>query len=279
MIERWFKTFGLVLMATFLLGAGSSPYVVHMRELRNRIPKSFIVRVEKPFVVIGDGPSAEVARNAITVRWAVAKLKKRFFRRDPESILEIWLFTGKDSYERNTRRYFHEDPDSPYGFYSPAHGALIMNIQTGGGTLVHEIVHPFMEANFPQCPPWFNEGLGSLYEACSERDGEIIGLVNWRLKGLQEAIRQGPLPTFEELMKRDETGFYEQDRGTNYAQARYLCYYLQEKGLLTDFYRQFTTHAKTDPSGFETLKRVLKETDMAAFQQCWQNYVMTLKAP
>ena len=24
-----------------------------------------------------------------------------------------------------------------------------MNISTGGGTLVHEIVHPFIEANFP----------------------------------------------------------------------------------------------------------------------------------
>ena len=35
-----------------------------------------------------------------------------------------------------------------------------MNISTGGGTLVHEIVHPFIEANFPACPPWLNEGLG-----------------------------------------------------------------------------------------------------------------------
>ena len=49
------------------------------------------------------------------------------------------------------------------------HGGVIgqiMNIATGGGTLVHEIVHPYVEANFPGCPAWFNEGLGSLYEAC-----------------------------------------------------------------------------------------------------------------
>ena len=25
---------------------------------------------------------------------------------------------------------------------------------TGGGTLVHEIVHPFLRANFPECPAW-----------------------------------------------------------------------------------------------------------------------------
>ena len=41
---------------------------------------------------------------------------------------------------------------TPYGYYSAAHRALIMNIATGGGTLVHEIVHPFVRANFPQMP-------------------------------------------------------------------------------------------------------------------------------
>jgi len=51
---------------------------------------------------------------------------------------------------------------------------------------VHEIVHPFMAANFPDCPAWFNEGLASLYEQSSERDGKIIGLTNWRLAVCRE---------------------------------------------------------------------------------------------
>ena len=50
-----------------------------------------------------------------------------------------------------------------------------MNISTGGGTLVHEIVHPFVAANFPNCPAWFNEGLGSLYEQSGEVNGAIHG--------------------------------------------------------------------------------------------------------
>lgn len=52
----------------------------------------------------------------------------------------------------------------------------------------------------------------------------------------------------------------------HYAQARYLCYYLQEKGLLTKFYREFVANVKSDPTGFKTLKRVLGEEDMVAFQ-------------
>ena len=39
-----------------------------------------------------------------------------------------------------------------------------MNIGPGPGTLSHELVHPYMEANFPNVPAWFNEGLASLYE-------------------------------------------------------------------------------------------------------------------
>ena len=56
-----------------------------------------------------------------------------------------------------------------------------MNIATGGGTLVHELVHPYVEADFPGAPPWLNEGLGSLFEQSDERDGYIVGLTNWRL--------------------------------------------------------------------------------------------------
>ena len=152
-----------------------------------------------------------------------------------------------------------------------------MNISTGGGTLVHEIVHPFVAANFPDCPSWFNEGLGSLYEQCGEVDGEIHGYVNWRLPRLQEAVRKGTVPSFYTLCHTSDTDFYEKDRGTNYAQARYLCYYLQEKGLLRTYYRQFLGNRKSDPSGYRTLKAVLRWDDMKAFQKDWEAYVLKLK--
>jgi hypothetical protein len=151
-----------------------------------------------------------------------------------------------------------------------------MNIGTGGGTLVHEIVHPFMEANFPACPPWFNEGMGSLYEHVGEEDGHIWGYVNWRLPGLQKAIRAGNLTAFEKLMAMDPNTFYGDRTGVNYAQSRYLCYYLQQKGLLVKFYKQFHAAQKNDPSGFQTLKAVLGESDMTQFQRRWERFVLGL---
>jgi hypothetical protein len=237
---------------------------------------SFII--QRPFVVIGDETKQAVQEHAEgTVKWAVDRLKQDFFPNDPKEILDIWLFKDAVSYQKHTRLLFGETPTTPYGYYSTAHKALIMNIDTGGGTLVHEIVHPFMEANFPACPPWLNEGLGSLYEQCGDANGHIHGFTNWRLPGLQRAIRSKTVLSFKELMAMDENAFYNEDKGVNYAQARYLCYYLQEQGVLVKFYREFHARQKEDPGGYTTLQKILAEADMDAFKTKWEKYVLSLR--
>src|SRR5688572_467805 len=172
-------------------------FTSHVNELNTRLkkklssggPHAFSIFIQKPFVVIGDEAQKVVQQRAEdTVKWAVDRLKQDFFTKDPNDILDIWLFKDETSYEKHTRLLFGESPSTPYGYYSPSHKALIMNIGTGGGTLVHEIVHPFMEANFPACPPWFNEGLGSLYEQCGDVGRHIRGFTNWGLPGLQRAF-------------------------------------------------------------------------------------------
>jgi hypothetical protein len=238
------------------------------------------VVVATPFVVVGDQPAAIVKQYAQgTVRWSTDMLKADFFAKDPAEILDVWLFKDKPSYERYTREIFHDTPTTPYGYYSSEHQALIMNIATGGGTLVHEIVHPFMRANFAECPDWFNEGMGSLYEQSESKAGHIRGRTNWRLAGLKEAIAAGRVPTFEGLLSTTSHQFYNLDRGTNYAQARYLCYYLQERGLLVKFYHDFADNCKDDPTGYKTLQKVLSEKDMTAFQKRWEAWVTKLTFP
>ena len=250
----------------------------HIAALTKRLPsKDFSIVVQRPFVVIGDEPEPVVKERAEgTIKWAVEKLKQDFFTEDPKDIIDIWLFKDAASYQKHTRLLFNDNPSTPYGYYSRSHKALIMNISTGGGTLVHEIVHPFIEANFPSCPPWLNEGLGSLYEQCGEQDGHIHGFVNWRLPGLQKAIKAGEVGSFKDLMAMDVNAFYSDSRGVNYAQSRYLCYYLQQKGLLFTFYKQFHARQKTDPTGYKTLQSILGERDMSLFQRKWEKYVLNL---
>lgn len=263
-------------------GSESNPendFAAHVEQLKKKLPSAdFSIVIQPPFVVVGDEPADAVKQySEHTVKWAVDKLKQDYFSKDPKDILDIWLFKDSASYEKNALSLFGDKPSTPYGYYSSAHKALIMNISTGGGTLVHEIVHPFVEANFPACPAWLNEGLGSLYEQCGEVDGHIHGYTNWRLPGLQNAIKAGTVPAFRKLMSMDASAFYDDTRGTHYAASRYLCYYLQQRGVLVKFYREFHARQKEDPTGYKTLQRILRVKDMKTFQQRWEEYVLTLK--
>ena len=258
----------------------AADYAQHMMELKKKIPSNkFTVVIQHPFVVIGDdSPETVKKRHAEgTVKWAVDRLKAAYFTKDPKEILDIWLFKDKTSYEKHAKQIFGSKPGTPYGYFSHTDKALVMNIRTGGGTLVHEIVHPFVAANFPQCPAWLNEGLGSLYEQSSSRNGRIVGRTNWRLAGLQEAIRRKQVPSFEYLCSTTDEEFYRKDPGTNYAHARYLCYYLQQHGLLRKFYHRFYADRKKDPSGYNTLKEILGRKDMEKFKRDWEAYVMKLR--
>ena len=252
----------------------------HMKKLKNKVPAGFTTIIQPPFVVIGDEPAAVVKqRSESTIKWTVDMLKKDYFDKDPDKIIDVWLFKDEESYYKHAKELFNDEPTTPFGYFSEFDNALIMNINTGGGTLVHEIVHPFMHSNFPGCPPWFDEGLASLYEQCREKNGHIHGLTNWRLEGLQKAIEQDLVPSFKTLTSMNAYKFYNEDKGTNYGQARYLCYYLQEKGLLVKFYHDFYKHQAQDPSGYNTLKRILDEEDMNAFKKKWEKYVLTLTFP
>ncbi len=262
-------------------GFTSADYAQHMMGLKTRIPgNDFSAVIEPPFVVIGDEGRRVVKLHAEeTVRWAVKRLKAAYFEKEPASIIDIWLFKDEDSYEKYAREIFNDEPSTPFGYSSSEHKALVMNIGTGGGTLVHEMVHAFMDADFPACPAWFNEGLASLYEQSSGDSTRIWGLTNWRLASLQKAIKEKRVSSFDMLIHTTRNEFYNEDRGINYAQARYLCYYLQENGLLRKYYRLFKAGRAKDPTGYDTLKAVLGEKDMAAFQKKWEKFVLGLRFP
>lgn len=253
-------------------------FAAQVQRVRAALGEGFTVFESRPFVVAGDEAAATVrGRAQRTVQWAVRHLKDAYFEKDPDHIITIYLFRDAGSYQKHVKQLFGDAPDTPYGYYSPSRKALVMNIATGGGTLVHEMVHPFMAANFPKCPAWFNEGLASLYEQSAERGGKIVGLTNWRLHGLQKTIRAGELGTFKALTETNDHGFYKMDRGSNYAQARYLCYWLQEHDKLRAFYRQFVAAADDDPTGYNTLIKVIGAEDFEAFEKQWRAWVLTLR--
>jgi len=251
----------------------------HVKALKKRLPHAgFSIVVQKPFVVVGDESAFDVNRRAKrTVKWAVDLLKKQYFEKDPANIIDVWLFKDRTSYEKHALELWGTKPDTRFGYYSRRHRVLVMNIATGGGTLCHEIVHPFIEVNFPQCPSWFNEGLASLYEQCGENSGKIWGYTNWRLRGLKRALKDGTLPTFKRLCATTTAQFYGDNAGRNYAQARYLMLWLQEQGKLQNYWAAFRKGVKNDPTGYATLVEIIGTDDMKTWRASWDQWVNKLE--
>jgi hypothetical protein len=237
--------------------------------------QGFSVLVEAPFVVVGDEGAAMVKQRATGfLRWTVKLLEKDFFTKRPDKIIEVWLFRNEKTYRAGAKKYFNDEPETPYGYYSPTADALVMNIGPGAGTLSHEVVHPYMEANFPNVPSWFNEGLASLYERPIEKAGHIWGLPNWRLPNLKRQLRAKSLPTIPTLLKTSRDGFYNADYDS-YAYARYLMLYLQEKGKLRDFYQKFLADTK-DLTGQAAMEDVLGEK-LDTFEPKWRKWALELQ--
>jgi len=103
---------------------------------------------------------------------AVERLKRDFFARDPGTIIEIWMFSRRPELPREHQCAFLHRPSSGSATSIDV-GRGGRHVSLGAGTLVHEMVHAFMAANFPAAPIWFNEGLASLFEQPTEVNGHI----------------------------------------------------------------------------------------------------------
>lgn len=93
---------------------------------------------------------------------------------------------------------------------------------------------------------------------------------------LQAAIQADALPPLATLCATTTRQFYKQDPGTNYAQARYLCHYLQERGLLRDYYHRFLGAVFVDPGGHRLLLELLG-VDEATLEATWRQHVLDLR--
>lgn len=179
-----------------------------------------------------------------------------FFEREPDELITVFLFKNDQTYRYWADKLFGDKDVSKFGYYKTSLRTMLMNVGTGLGTLVHEMTHSLVRYDFPNIPVWFNEGLGSLYEQCGLEDGTLKGYINWRLPELQESIQNNSYLPLKRLVNLDDDRFYGEMSSFNYAQARYLCYFLQEHDLLKSFYKSFRDNYNYDNTGEKTLVKI-----------------------
>jgi len=229
------------------------------KEMHAQLSQEFSYKRVGPWLMASDMEPEALERFAnSTIAYFAAGIQRQLFTKHARSeAVKILLFKDAESYIFWNQKLFSEKPTTPYGYFSRTKRALVMNIGTGGGTLLHEMVHAMAEEDFPLIPTWLNEGLGSLYEASNmDRSGRVVGVANWRLNGLLADLAKGKQVGLADLFKTDSANFYGESRGANYATSRYLMQYLQKEGKLEAFYTSIRDGKFKD--GGEALRAVFE---------------------
>ena len=183
--------------------------------------------------------------------YCTSALIKTYFDKGPvrDKTVNIFVFRDYHSYEAGLRRFLDMDPISPYGHYGHSQKYIVVNYETGPGTMVHELTHALMSEDFPEAPIWLAEGMASLYEHCRAEGDSLRGDDNWRLPELKAALEAGKLTPLPVLLAMTPSSFRGAQESLNYAQARYFCKYLEELGLLAGVYKEFRDRCLLDPTG------------------------------
>lgn len=252
-------------------------YESAISELQKKLSEDFIIKSYSCFIVASNLTETETNRIIEhTISGAEVCFYNNYFEKKPNELITIFLFKDDNTYRYWAKKLYGDTDLSRFGYYKPSKRTMLMNINTGGGTLVHEMTHAFVRYDFPDIPSWFNEGLGSLYERCSMNNNEILGHTNWRLPELQDAIKDKSYTSLQTLINTNDDEFYGDNSSLNYAQARYLCQFLQEKKLLKKFYKTFRDNYEKDNTGKKFLEEITR-MNLADLDYTYVEWVKTLK--
>jgi hypothetical protein len=208
-----------------------------------------------------------------TLRPTVRALQIQYFDRDPETPIAIVVLASDESYRATLQNFGHARQAEYSGLYAREERMIVLNLSTGVGTLAHELTHALAHADFPQLPEWFDEGLASLHEESefSSDQQTLLGRDNWRRRFLQEAEERDCWKSLPQLFERP---FARRNvAALDYALARYLCLYLQERGLLTVFYRKVRSGVAQDPTGIIALQRLFPEQSLAEIEADFREWL------
>lgn len=244
------------------------------RRLAAQLGAECRILVEPPYVIAGDLSEESLKRHyRETIEPTARALAVSYFDARPDAPISILLFSDEATYRDYASQLADGLRTAYYGFYQRDARRIILNIDTGSGTLAHELTHALAHFDFPTMPEWFDEGLASLHEQCTfTEDGlQLRGSSNWRLRYLLPAVRDETLRPLREMIA--STTVRSEHALIDYAQARYFCLYLQSRGLLCPFYRKFRARAGVDATGETTLRELLGE-DLADVDAEFRQWVL-----
>jgi hypothetical protein len=189
-----------------------------------------------------------------------------YFKINQTEPITIFLFKDQNGYKpyvKTIQRFY-----TPYGFYlGQGRNLIVVNRESGLGTMTHELVHYFIDTSFARRPPkWINEGIATFFEKFIghfDENGKLIisfgYFSNWRFPQTKRKIGEISL---EKLMKSDEP---------DESAARSIMLFLHKKKLLGACIEKWRVEM-TEPTGVRDLERVYGKP-IDEFEADWKKWV------
>ncbi|MBI3865847.1 MAG: hypothetical protein HY290_28570 [Planctomycetia bacterium] len=247
---------------------------VEARTVLPSLPKSSHLLIRPPFVIAGDLSEAELENlYEQAVLPVTSGLWRSYFDHKPDAPVTIVALRGDASFAAAAAELDGYESSSYAGYTQRGQRRIVVNLATGRGTLAHELSHLLALFDFPGMPEWFDEGLASLHEETVFSDDglTLIGVENWRSRLLHDALHRKQLPALESVIRNP--AFRGEGEGLNYAIVRGFCHYLQERGLLSHFYRKFRDGVQQDPTGSATLCELLGAADIGEVDRQFRSWL------
>ncbi len=226
------------------------------------LPDGFSVIKFKYFVIFSDlGENLTYSLVDNDIRNTIECMKNNYSETLPGELTPIIIFKDFDRYKQFVLSNYDipENDVSPYGFYKISKNVIVIRYVSWKGSLMHEITHRFLRSDFPDIPSWFDEGFAAFHEKSSFKNGVLQGEFSWRIISIRRAFDENKYTGLKTLMGTNDEELYGKRSTFYYAQARYLLMYLQERGLLDDYYTLFKSTYHKDETGITQLEKTLKK--------------------
>ena len=233
------------------------------------------------FALCGVEGTEALRRRAHELERLLAAFCRQYRMNPPPTITTVYIVPSRKELPEFARRVHGIDLPEMYGYSFPYDSSIVIAFDGGLGTLGHELFHAVLLANFPEAPPWLNEGYAALYEEYSLLP-ETAGIrgtfrtAHWRIPHLKESR-----PGLRELIWMEWREMDDREAfNRNQSLAKMFAMYLQdERKTLEQVYHAFRSADFKNQKGdlrkqYETtLLRALKSNSMEGVQQDFDEWL------
>jgi hypothetical protein len=295
--------------------------IEHRIDVRMNMVRGWKAEDTENYIVIYDTPDVPLVRKIVRDLELLRVEYERLFpsEKPVESVSTVRVCKSRDEYlsyggpPRSAGYWNFEDEELV--FYDAEVQDKSHKISDANTFIVlyHEAFHQYIHYSTGELPPhsWFNEGHGDFFSGATIRDGKLrsIGPNPWRVKTIQEAIKDKKHVPLRELFSYEQTQYYANPY-VCYAEGWALVYFLRKSevaakkpewaAILPTYFAELKSGYAAELARLETagkasdkeqrakaglavrqaaLAKALTGVDVDALEQAWITYVAAIPPP